>query len=67
MAKDKIEESFLLGVLEDFLGKLLWKTSFGELCKTWRTLFLIGSLGGLCKTLKFERVLFDYNDRCHGW
>ena len=32
-----------------------------------KTLFLIGSLGGLCNTLKFERVLFDYNDQCHGW
>ena len=66
---------FLSGktVLEDFV----WKTSF----KTWKTfsypenfvrtfgktLFLVSSLGGLCNTLKFERVLFDYNDQCHGW
>ena len=47
MAKDKVEESFLLGVLEDFLGKLLWKTSFGE----------------LRKILKFDGCYLDYNDR----
>ena len=66
MGKDKIEESFIFGVLKGFLGKLRWKTSFRELCITWKTLFLIGSLGRLCMTLKFERVLFDYNDQCHG-
>ena len=36
MGKDKIEESFILGVLKGFLGKLRWKTSFRELCITWK-------------------------------
>ena len=51
MAKDKIEESFLLGVLEDFLGKLLWKTS------------LENFFGELRKILKFDGCYLDYNDR----
>ena len=57
MAKDKIEESFLLGVLEDFLGKLLWKTSFGELPK----------FGELCKILKFEGCYLVITTGVYGW
>ena len=36
-------------------------------CLGWLCLFLIRNLGGLCNTLKFEKVLLDYNDQCHGW
>ena len=57
MAKDKVEESFLLGVLEDFLGKLLWKTSFGELPK----------FGELCKILKFEGCYLIITTGVYGW
>ena len=56
MAKDKVEESFLLGVLEDFLRKLLWKISLENFF--WRT-----SFGELRKILKFDGCYLDYNDR----
>ena len=36
--------------------------------KTVLVNFVLGILEDfVCNTLKFERVLFDYNDQCHGW
>ena len=35
-----------------------------------KVIFLSGEIvleDFVCNTLKFERVLFDYNDQCHGW
>ena len=60
MGKDKIEESFLLGVLEDFLGKLLWKTSLENFF--WRT-----SFGELRKILKFEGCYLIITTGDYGW
>ena len=36
--------------------------------KTVLVNFVLGILEDfVCNTLKFEKVMLDYNDQCHGW